>query len=116
MKILENSLVYVILYVVIAIPTYILPFLGSNSSVVSMTNTALPGVTEVHLGALILLMVIAYFRGVHTDQKWLAVLPFLAAIFDFVPGFSLIPLIPTGLHVFAIIKGASGKIVPKESV
>jgi hypothetical protein len=39
---------------------------------------------------------------------WLVIFPILAAVFDLFPGLSAIPLIPTVMHLLAIILGVVG--------
>lgn len=112
---LANGVVYFVAYLVVAIPTYILPYFGSNSSVMNTIGAAsgLGALPQFwfHLIALYLLVVLAWLRGGHINKQWLAVLPVLAGIFDMVPGFSLIPLLPTIFHVLAMILGVRGQVV-----
>lgn len=119
MKFLGNAVVFVILYLLFMLPTYYLPYLGSNSAVVGAVGaTAEAGITPafwLHLGALIVLCVVTWFRGVLVDKKWLIIFPVLATVFDLAPGLSLIPLIPTVMHLLAIILGVVGvKTAPEQ--
>jgi len=118
MKFLGNAVVFVILYVLFMLPTYFLPYLGSNSAIIgAMGATAHAGVNPAfwpHLGSLIVLIALAWFRGVFVDKKWLIIFPILATVFDLMPGLSAIPLVPTVMHLLAIILGVVGAkaIVP----
>ncbi len=116
-KVLGNAVVFVILYVLFMLPTYYLPYVGSNSAVIGTLGqfgaavgdaSPLKGINPafwLHLGSLIVLMVLAWFRGVVVDKKWLIIFPILAAIFDLAPALNLIPLVPTVMHLLAIILG-----------
>jgi hypothetical protein len=119
-KFLGNAAVFVILYILLMAPTYYLPYLGSNSAVIGGLGQIAAGVGDVsplaginpafwpHLGALILLIVITWFRGAFVDKKWLIIFPILAAVFDLAPALNFIPLVPTVMHVLAIILGVAG--------
>ena len=114
-KIFGNTVVFVLLYIIIMIPTYILPYMGSNSSmaiggVSSGHLSVIPFLT--HITALALLIVITWFRGSLVDKKWLLIFPILAAVFDFIPVLSSIPLVPTVMHLLAIILGVTGTKPP----
>lgn len=113
---LSSGVAYVLVYLVLAVPTYVLPYFGSNSAVLNIAGQAM-GLGALpqfwfHLVALYLLVVVAWIRGGHIGKQWLAIFPVLAGIFDMVPGFSVIPLIPTIFHVLALVMGVSGKVVP----
>ena len=116
-KIISNTPVFVGLYILFMIPTYLLPYAGSNSLFVNGMVAGLGSVYEkstplsvyagsfAHVACLLLLATFAFFRGKHRGKTWIVVLPVLALIFDFVPGFSLIPLVPTAMHLATIIIG-----------
>ena len=117
-RLTNRSAFYVLLYIVFMIPTYVLPYMGSNSSFVqSAAIIAGDGSAEassirllwwVHLAFLLVLCLLAYLRGPVMNKKWLPVFPALAVVFDLVPGLNFIPLIPTVMHLCAIIMGVSG--------
>lgn len=120
MKFLGNGVFFVVSYVVLMIPTYMLPYLGSNSSLGYAANAAGAGnVTGtgnvlfgfyIHLAFLIGLIVITWFRGKLVGKQWLVVFPFLAMVFDLVTGLNWIPLVPTVMHLLAIILGVSAVV------
>jgi len=59
---------------------------------------------------LVALIALAWTRGTVVGKKgWLCVFPALALVFDIVPLLSMIPLIPTVMHLFAIILGVSAE-------
>ncbi len=94
------------------IPTYILPYVGSNSAAIGALGAATDaGVNPAfwfHLIALVVLIDITETRGSVIGKKWILIFPILAAVFDLVPGLSMIPLIPTVMHLCAIIIGVKG--------
>ncbi|MDD5383569.1 MAG: hypothetical protein PHG89_01640 [Gallionella sp.] len=105
----RNTLVFVIGYVILMIPTYLLPWLGSNSAVLNAVGAAIGhGMTPqwwAHAWCLVMLILMTWMRGDFIGKKYLPAFPFLAAVFDLTPGLSMIPLIPTALHLAAIILG-----------
>ena len=113
MKFLGNSVVFAILYVLFMLLTYYLPYIGSNSAVIGALGASgesvyITPMFWAHLGALTILIVITWFRGVLIDKTWLVIFPILATVFDLAPMLNLIPLVPTVMHLFAIILGVSG--------
>jgi hypothetical protein len=112
MKYLANTFVFVTIYILFMLPTYYLPYLGSNSTAVNALGAAagagLNPAFYLHLGALLVLVVITWLRGTFIKKKWLVIFPILASVFDLAPGFSMIPLIPTAMHLLAIILGVVG--------
>ena len=121
-KALGNAPVFVVAYIVFMIPTYLLPYVGSNSSVVGAVGAAagagLSPAFWIHLLALVVLCVLCWIRGSVVTKTWLLVFPFLAMTFDLLPGLSVIPLVPTVMHLLAIILGvASPKpVLPTQQV
>ena len=116
MKILGHGAVFILLYLLFMGPTYILPYLGSNSSVLNATAAAADGpinpLTLVHLGSMLVLVALTWIRGTLVNRKWLLVFPILAIAFDFLPFLNLIPLVPTVLHLLAMIMGVSARPTP----
>ena len=112
---LTRPIAYVALYVAGMLPTYVLPYLGSNAALlrgsaraVGVRDTTTPGVFAVHLACLLALCALAAVRAAVVGRRWLVVLPLLALVFDLTPGLSLIPLVPTMLHLAAVILGLTG--------
>ena len=108
-RVLLNPVFFVIGYTVFMIPTYILPYLGSNSSVINTLGAAsgagLNPALYIHVAALAVLVLITWLRGRLIKKGWLLALPIAASLFDLLPGLSLIPMIPTVLHVVTIVLG-----------
>ena len=113
MKFLGNAVTFVIVYLLFMVPTYVLPYFGSNSALLNVASVAgkefvpNPGLI-IHFLCLLVLMVFTYFRGVLINKKWLLIFPILATFFDLMPGFNLVPMIPTVFHLLAIILGVVG--------
>ena len=102
------------------LPTYILPYFGSNSSVLHAVDASV-GTRQfnqafwLHFGFMLILCFLCWIRGLYVNRKWLILFPSLAAFFDFTPGFSIIPMFPTFMHLAAIISGVVGARKSQES-
>lgn len=111
-RLMANTALYVILYILCMLPTYYLPYVGSNSAAVNALGVAagvgLNPAFWLHLGLLSVLVSLAWFRGAVLEKKWLVIFPILALLFDLTPGLSLIPMVPTVMHLLAIILGVVG--------
>lgn len=114
----RNTFVFVLGYVILMTPTYVLPWLGSNSAVFNAVGAAVGhGLTPqwwAHAWCLVMLILMAWLRGGFISKKYLPAFPFLAAVFDLTPGLSMIPFIPTVLHLAAIILGV--KVGDQQSI
>ena len=111
MKFLGNTALFAIIYLVFMIPTYLLPWVGSNSTAINTVGASADYFSPMliaHASCLLILVVFTWFRGSLIDKKWLVIFPILATIFDLIPGLSLIPLVPTVMHLLAIILGVVG--------
>lgn len=116
-KIVSSAVVFVLLYILFMLPTYVLPFFGSNSLAgwgvfsVGADSGGLGAkaftAVFVHLGLLLFLILLTYLRGGLLGKKWLVTFPVLAAVFDMLPVVSSIPLVPTVMHLLTIILGVS---------
>jgi hypothetical protein len=108
-KIFRQTYFFVVGYSILMAPTYVLPWLGSNSSVFNVAGATVGhGMTPqwwVHAWCLVMLILMAWLRGNLIGKKYLPAFPFLAAVFDMTPGLSMIPLVPTALHLTTIIIG-----------
>ena len=116
---LLNPVVFVGAYLACMIPTYVLPYFGSNSVAARLAASvvaAAAGASSqpffvpfyLHLFCLVALCVLTYLRGKIVDKMWLLVFPFLALVFDLMPVLTWIPLVPTVMHLLAIVLGAVG--------
>lgn len=112
MKQLANTPVFVVAYIIFMLPTYYFPYVGSNSAALNAVGVAAKaGLNPAfywHLIALLILVALAWLRGDLIDKKWLVIFPVLALVFDLTPGLSVIPLVPTVMHLLAIILGVVG--------
>ena len=108
-KLLLNPVFFVIGYTVFMAPTYILPYLGSNSSLINTMGVAVgAGLNPLlfgHVAVLAVLVLMTWLRGRLIQKHWLLALPIAASLFDLLPGLSLIPMIPTFLHIVTIVLG-----------
>ena len=113
LKVVANTVTFVVGYALLMAPTYILPYFGSNSSLLNAGGAAaglgFNPALYVHLGFLAGLVLLAWARGKLIAKTWLIGLPIAAALFDIVPGLSLIPLAPTALHLATIIIGVNNE-------
>jgi len=111
----KNGVVFFVIYLIFLIPTYLLPYVGSNSSIVNALGAAVgAGLSPqfwAHIAALFVLAVATWFRGCAIAKQWIVVFPVIAAVFDMTPGLSIIPLVPTAMHLVALIIGARGATV-----
>lgn len=112
MNMIGNKGMFVILYLLFMLPTYVLPYLGSNSAILSGAGVAagagLHPLFWVHLAALLVLVAITWCRGSLANKRWLIIFPILAAVFDLFPMLNAIPFGPTVMHLLAIILGVAG--------
>lgn len=106
---------FLLFYLLAMLPTYLLPYFGSNSvlaqtalAVNTGTTLGLMG-TVLHIGALVALIYLAWARGAYNGKSLITVFPVVAAVFDMVPLLSAIPLVPTVLHVIALVQGFDDK-------
>ncbi len=111
-----NAVIYVLLYVLCMIPIYLLPFLSSYSALFLLTVVSRTGSLNIlfliRVAALVIMFILALARGSRTRRPWIAIFPILAAIFDLVPALNRTPIIPTLMHLCAIIIGAIGAPQP----
>lgn len=114
MRPLGKPALFVVLYILFLIPTYLLPYFGSNSAAIYAVGAAageIPPQLIIHFLALLALVLIALGRGKAIGKLWLVIFPILAAFFDLVPGMSSVPLVVTVLHILAITLGLT--LAPK---
>lgn len=113
MRIVGSTVGFALLYVALMMPTYVLPYFGSNSTIVGALGAAIGRgampQTWAHLWFLASLILIAWMRGAAVDKGFLPVISFCAALFDMMPVLSAIPLVPTVLHVVTLAIGVSSK-------
>lgn len=109
LKLVANTGSYVVGYILLMAPTYLLPYMGSNSVLLTAAASAASGKVYalflIHLAFLAGLIALAWARGKLIGKNWLIGMSIAAALFDMVPGLSLIPLAPTVFHIVAIVVG-----------
>lgn len=106
-RLFRNTTAFVVSYLILLVPTYVLPMIGSNSSIINGISLAAGhGMTPqwwVHAWCLVMLILLAWLRGDFIGRKYLPIFPVLAAVFDLTPVLNMIPLMPTVFHVVTII-------------
>jgi hypothetical protein len=109
MKLLRNPFVFLFFYILFVSPAYDLAGMGSDPEINHALNAAaddsLNPVFWNHAGSLVLLLIVSWGRGRIINKRWLIRFPLLAAVFQAIPGAGAIPVVPTLLHLFAIILG-----------
>ena len=112
-----NRISFLIAYLFFMLPTYVLPYFGSNSmfahgmarsshSLAGAGMSAALGVfTVLHVLALVVLVLLARSRGRANGKSLLIAFPIVAAAFDMLPLLSMVPLVPTVLHVIVLVLG-----------
>lgn len=115
----RSALLFFVLYVVFLVPTYLLPYAGSNSAFVNALGAAAGiGMSPqfwAHVACLFALVSFTWLRGCSVNKQWIAIFPAIAGIFDLTPGLSLVPLLPTVMHVLALVMGVRGsKELPEQ--
>jgi hypothetical protein len=103
-KFITNPAVCAFLYVGLMVPTYILPYLGSNSYLVNMVTESYI-LFLVHAAIMLIMVGIVWFRGNAINKKWLVTFPVLALLFDLLPAINNIPMVPTAMHLLGLIYG-----------
>lgn len=110
--IFKGAVGFVVGYLVLMVPTYVLPYLGSNSAMVGAIGAMIGrGFTPqfwLHSWCLVMLVLVTSIRARNIGKGWLMIFPVTAGFFDLVPGLSLIPLVPTVMHLLALVLGAMG--------
>lgn len=119
-SLVKNTVFYVIGYLLLMAPTYVLPYFGSNSLIANGLGATLGHGPMpqwwLHAWALVMLVLLGHMRGKLVGRRYLMVFPLVAAVFDMVPGLSAIPLVPTVMHFLAIILGAIKPVVVSAAV
>lgn len=112
-RVLENRNAFILAYLAGMIPTYLLPYVGSNSTILNSASALLGfgGTIQfwLHVAAFVFLFGISAIRGPKAGFAALWLFPLLAMFADFVPGLNWIPLLPSGLHLIALFLGARSR-------
>ena len=118
MKFLKSTPLYVVVYLLFMGPTYILPYFGSNSTLINSASMVMGfGFTPMwwaHTWCFLVLASVTWVRGGMISKGYLPLFPVLAGVFDMAPFLNFIPLIPTSMHLVALIVGGIAK-EPQES-
>ena len=109
-KILSSTVPFILLYLLFLVPTYVLPYMGSNSAILDSMAKA-GGYEEpnygfyIHMFCLTFLVFLAWVRTSRLTKNYLYIFPVLALAFDMIPFLSMIPFIPTIMHLLTLILG-----------
>jgi uncharacterized membrane protein (GlpM family) len=101
---------FFIAYAITLIPTYVLPYFGSNSLLVNGLASGAGGMPVQfwwHISCYAVLIFLAFIRGARISRLWLVAFPILSAVFDLMPVINNIPLAPTVFSVAALYIGSS---------
>jgi hypothetical protein len=104
---------FLVSYILVMLPTYVLPWLGSTSLLLraaaeaSGQHNPFPWLFLAHALAWGALCALAYVRGRRIGHDWLPVFPVIGGVFDLVPGLNWIPLIPTILNICCMVLGVA---------
>lgn len=123
-RLMKSMPVFLVAYVVLMIPTYMLPYAGSNSSLATMVGGvtlgwggAFPPQWWAHMFFLGALVVVAWARSAGLVGKvYLPAFAFLAAVFDMAPVLRAIPFVPTLFHLLTLIMGVVGAVAKEDEV
>ncbi len=101
-KIVATFWGFVVVYLLVALPTYILPLYGSNS-LFSYVMSGISFYFWVHFFCLLALIFLAKLRGKIVGKNYLVVFAQLALVFDLVPFLNFIPFAATCMHFLVIV-------------
>lgn len=100
---------FVVGYFLLMVPTYVLPYFGSNSVVVGAIGAVVGrGLTPqwwIHAWCLTMLVLVASVRGKANGRSYLMIFPIIGGVFDLTPVLSFIPFVPTVMHLMALVLG-----------
>lgn len=111
-QVFTHPVVFVVVYLFFMLLTYYLPYVGSNSGVAALAHAAAETVNKpfwAHLSSLAMLVAATWYRGSVIGKSWIMIFPIIAAVFDMAPLLNWIPLVPTAMHLAALIMGVRGR-------
>lgn len=98
------------LYTIAIIPSYLLPWLGSNSFIAHLFSNHSRAAFWIHTASLSLACFFSFIRGKQIKASHLGGLSISAAFFDLMPILNFIPLIPSFFHLLTILIGTKTNI------
>lgn len=111
-QVFTHPVVFVLVYLFFMLLTYYLPYAGSNSAVAAAVHAAVSSVNKpfwAHLFSLCMMVGATWYRGSVIGKSWIMIFPIIAAVFDLAPLLNWIPLVPTAMHLAALIMGVRGR-------
>lgn len=107
-------------YLCLMVPTYVLPYFGSNSVIVSaigaIVGRGLTPLWWVHAWCLVLLILMTSVRGKSNGRSYLMLFPIIGGLFDLTPFLSFIPFVPTVAHIVTLMLGITGRDAEPQKV
>ena len=107
---LSNPAVFLSIYLVTVLATYILPYFGSNSwagaQLISKSGGNLVYFYfwfTVHTLCYAVMGFLAFKVGKQGNKTWLVTFPILGAIFDLAPTINMIPLVASVLNIVGLV-------------
>lgn len=101
---------YFYVYAALIIPSYLLPWLGSNSMVANIVSSQARWGFSVHVLSLGLAVGVSFLRGWSIKKPELGPLALAAAGCDLIPLLNLVPLLPSFFHALALLLGTNTKV------
>jgi hypothetical protein len=97
-------------YTILILPSYILPWVGSNSMMANIFSDQARWGFSVHALSLGLAVGISFLRGRQINKPQLGSIALAALACDLIPIINLIPLLPSLFHGLTIMLGTNTKI------
>ncbi len=97
-------------YTLLIIPSYILPWMGSNSMMANIFSNQARWGFSVHALSLGLAVAVSFLRGWQIKKPELGTISLAALGCDLIPIINLVPLIPSLFHGLTILLGTNTKI------
>lgn len=97
-------------YTILIIPSYILPWAGSNSMVANIVSSNARASFALHFFSLALAVGLSFLRGWQIKKSELGFIALTAAFCDLVPLLNLVPFLPSFFHLFTLLVGTNTRI------
>ncbi len=97
-------------YSILVIPSYLLPWIGSNSMMANIFSNQARWGFGVHVLSLTLAVGVSFLRGWQIRKPALGTLALTAMGCDLIPVLNLIPLVPSLFHGLTLLLGTNTQI------
>lgn len=98
------------LYIALISPSYVLPYVGSNSFIFNIFSSGQRTGFYIHLLTLGLAVLVTLIRGLLLKKPAIALLSFIAMCFDLIPLLNLIPLVPSAFHLLTLMAATNTRV------